>query len=801
MTRTERADIPEDQVLAGLRGECSLAEIAAVVGADREDVLAACRATLAERVPPANIDLRAAVTGPVEILRDNAGVPHVYAGTTADLYYGLGFAMAEDRLWQMDRLRRRALGRQAEILGEAYVKSDLTHLLVGIDKLAAAEVEPTDPATQGLLDAFVAGINRQIEVRGTRLPIEFALLDYEPAPFTVRDVIAILRGIWWSLNGRLESIVAVEVANLLPRDDWRTIFLTPEAQDETIVPADAPYPPPDLTLKAVQPVVAGAGDGIGSNNWAVAASRTGTGHAVLGSDPHQPFWLPSSWYEYAVHGPEDDAAGAGHPGVPGLWWGANGDLAWGITNNGTMTRDLYQETVDPANSNRYWEGDAWRPFAEEPIEIPVRDEATRQQTRRSTVRGPIMNDVLPSVNEVGDPPLSLRWVGHEHLDDVRAAVAIGRARSGEAFREALRDWAVAVFNFVYAERSGQVGYQCAGRIPVRGRAVRGYRDAKNRDDAWQGYVPFEAMPRQTNPERGVVSSANNRVVADNYPYPFYGTFAPGYRAMRIREQIEAAAPFDRHQVEALQSDVVALRARTLAARIAHRLDGRDDPDLALVVQALADWDGGYRLDAVQPAIYETFMARWQERVVREQLPDRFVPLLKGQTAVAARLLTKDDLGWFPNDAVCQAEIAAMAKLAIAQLRHQHGDDPSAWAWGRLHLAHLRHPLSNDANTELIDIGPLPAAGTGDTVCNTGLGKPPAFAADSGVEYRLVVDFAAPDRFLAVQNAGNSGQPGSPHYADQFEPWISGEYHTVHLTRTGVESDLESTTTLRPDGKA
>src|SRR5690242_3730530 len=217
-----------------------------------------------------------AVDGRVEILRDHAGVPHIYAGNTTDLYFGLGIAAAQDRLWQMDRLRRRALGRQAEILGDAYVASDIAHLTVGIDQIARREAEAMDEQTRSMVAAYVAGINRQIEVAGHKLPPEFHRLDYVPEPFRVSDIVAIARGIWWSLNGRIDRIVAAEAARLLPAS-FRGLYLTPEASEDRVLQT-----------------AAGTDDATGSNNWALHGSRTASGKPMLCGDPHQPFWVPSS---------------------------------------------------------------------------------------------------------------------------------------------------------------------------------------------------------------------------------------------------------------------------------------------------------------------------------------------------------------------------------------------------------------------------------------------------------------------------------------------------------------------------
>src|SRR3984893_11827043 len=269
-----------------------------------------------------------AVSGKVEIIRDEAGVPHIFASTSADLQFGLGFAMAEDRLWQMDRLRRRALAGQGEVMGRAYLAADIAHRTIGLPALAAREADAIDPVTSPLIDAFVAGINHGIAVLD--LPPEFGILDYKPEPFTRACVIAIARGLWWSLNGRIDRLAAAEAARFLP-PALRQDYLTPEGSENVILPS------PDFSAAHTEAALAaGTDDCTGSNNWALTPALTG-GAAILAGDPHQPFWVPSSWYEFALHGPEDDAAGCGHPGVPGLWWGSNGTMAFSITNNAAST--------------------------------------------------------------------------------------------------------------------------------------------------------------------------------------------------------------------------------------------------------------------------------------------------------------------------------------------------------------------------------------------------------------------------------------------------------------------------------
>jgi penicillin G amidase len=781
--------LDDQRIILALRGRIPVSEICREAGLSLEAFEAARDAYLRRLATLTDQSVTAAVSGRVEIKRDRAGVPHVYAGGTADLFFGLGIAMAQDRLWQMDRLRRRALGRQAEILGPSYVASDIAHLTVGIDQMAEADAAAMDGATRAIVAAFVAGINRHIELARSSLPIDFQILEYAPEPFTVRDIVAIGRGIWWSLNGRIDRIAAAECARFMPTEALRTLYLTPEASENIVLPwAGA------SSESAVGALAVGTDDATGSNNWALSPARTGTGYPILCGDPHQPFWVPSSWYEFALHGPEDDAAGAGHPGLPGMWWGSNGTTAWAITNNAASTRDLYREDVDPNDPRRYREGDRWQQFAERTVSISVRGEAARPLTIRSTARGPIINALIPKVQAEGDPPLSLRWVGAEHLDDVRAMIGVSRAKNWTAFRAALRDWAIAVFNFVYADRSGNIGYQMAGRIPVRGRITYGFRDAGNAEDQWRGYIPYDDMPHSLNPARGYVASANQRIVPLDYPQPIYGAYSQGHRGARIDEE------FAEHKVMPppaniqFQNDVKNMRAARMCPHILRHLAGSSEPEARLVVSALSGWDYRYDAASTAPTVFENFLAMWQRAVLAEHLPDRLLDLTAQQTGLAMSLLEGGSENYFANGVTSAA--VEVAKRAVAQVRSRLGDDPASWRWERVHTAHWRHPISNGATGPLFDAGPAPVNGGSHTIRNTG-GELPPNAASSGTEYRIVADLAAPDSFLAVQNIGNSGIPGSPHYADQFGPWLRGEYHVVHLRPEAVEAACVSRTVVEP----
>jgi penicillin amidase len=784
--------LSEQTILAALRGDEDVASLCRAARISVEQFRAERDAWIGQCLPPVEQRLAAGVQAPVTIRRDGAGVPHIRAETTADLFFGVGFAMAQDRLWQMDRYRRRGLGRLAEIIGPRELASDIAQRTIGTAEIAAREVELLDAGTRTILEAYVAGVNRAIESFGTRLPVEFAILDYPPEPWSVRDALASLRGFWWQRSARLQGVVAAQVARqFLPDDALYQAFVTSEFPEETIVPPGS-YMGAGRDLSPLREpgwLAAVDGDVSGSNNWAVAGERSGTGAAVLGSDPHVALELPCSRWECRIKGPEDDAAGAMWVGTPGFQFGRNRRIAWGVTNNFTALVDLYMEEVDPTDPDRYRERSEWRRFGERTVEIAVRGEVARRVTIRSTTRGPVVNHLVPAVGDAPvdgypDPPLSLRWVGLEHLDDVRTLIAVGRAQNWSEFRAALRGWAAPCYNWVYADVNGHVGYQMAARVPVRGRAVNGLRLATEPADQWQGYVPFDDLPRLDNPSRGWVASANNLPAGPEYPYPFYIGSTSGDRAWRIREVIEAAQPFDAAASKSLQQDTLGVRARQVVTMLLQRLGGMAGLDVQVFREQLAGWDFRYDLAATAPVVYETFWRLWRASISAARFPARLAGITLGSQGLAVQLLTDDRLSWFGEEK--QVVLERCVRQAVAEVRARYGADPVSWQWGRVHQASFAHPLANAASADRFNMGPRPTAGGAGCVRNTGLGGAEGIRVDSGSEYRLAVDLATAD-LEAVQVTGQSGQPGSPHYADQFGAWVEGRYHRLSLDWTGEEA--------------
>ncbi len=295
---------------------------------------------------------------------------------------------------------------------------------------------------------------------------------------------------------------------------------------------------------------------------------------------------------------------------------------------------------------------------------------------------------------------------------------------------------------------------------------------------WTGYIPFDELPRSFNPGRGYVASANQRIVSPDFAFPIYGAYSQGHRGVRLDQALGGDGRLGHAANVGVQNDVKNCRAERLAPRLCGLLKDSADADVRLFVGALAGWDYRYALESAAPTVFESFMARWTRRVLGRHLPPRLLDLTVQQTGLASSLLEGAVPDYFPGGTA--AEAAMVARETVAHLRERLGQAPAEWTWARVHLAHWKHPLSSPAVDSAFDIGPAPVDGGSHTLRNTG-GELPPHMASSGAEYRLVVDFTAPDRFLAVQNIGNSGVPGSPHYRDQFQAWIDGTYHEVRLT--------------------
>jgi penicillin amidase len=785
---------PRDILTRLGRGE-SIAAVRAAAGLSRAQFDSLWQEECRKRVQPANGSRRLpGLRGTARIGRDRWCIPHIQAENDADLFCGFGYATAQDRLFQLDFMRRKARGRLAEVLGPEAVESDLLYRTIELGALADREWTTLPEEVRSLLAAYTDGVNALLEESRDNLPIEFDLLDYRPEPWGAADSLAILGEFRWYLTGRFPVIVIPElVKRAVGEGPLYQTFLPGEVDDESILRAGE-YP---AGPKRPQSGSASAPDeGAGSNNWVLAGSRTTTGKPIVASDPHIPFAAVSIWQQVHLDGGSFRVAGVALAGVPAVMIGRNVDVAWGITNNICSQRDLYQEKTDPAHPGCFLHNGRWERAREREEVIVVRGAAPVHRIVRSSRNGPIVDAVLPEPAR-GTGPVALRWLGFESCGWLTALLGMNRAHSCAELREATRPWMVPTFNLVFAERAGHIGFHSAGRIPVRWVAERGYRPGWDPRHQWDGLIPFESMPHLEDPQRGFVVTANNRVAADDYPYPLSGVWAMGHRARRCRERIEAQPGMAWRDCQALQWDSWSGRSAAGVPPLLKALAGDPDERVQKASGLLKAWDYRSTPDSIPAALFSVFFSHWCLRVAGERFPPETAALVAGGAAgAAARLLEADPAGWFVRTGREQA-IREAFRAALDELTGRLGPDMNAWAWGRLHGLLQKHFLSGRGDLgQLLDRSGLPVGGDASTVCSN-----PADAdhrAAMGAGYRMVADLADPSCGLWEVEVGSvSGHPGSPHYDDQLQPWHEGRYHHVVLSGAPEAEERMAVLTLEP----
>jgi penicillin G amidase len=772
-------------ILPLLKGELNAEEVAARFGITRPEMEERQRLFLESKLPRIEGVVAVCNKGGARIRRDRWGVAHVEADRLEDGYFALGYAMGQDRLWQLDYLRRRVRGRLAELFGQSRLGSDRLMRTIGLGTAADKAVEQLTQEEAAVLQALADGINVAGEEARDHLPLEFELLEYEPESWQISDSIALWKWRWWMLTGRLDLIALEEACKRHLPEELRQAFMQVEAGEETIVPGAEPAG------------ATGHDVGEGSNNWVVGGSRTPGGRPILATDPHNAIDYPSQWYEAQLTVPGIDAIGAFYLGTPGIYLGHTRHTSWGVTNHTSSGRDLYLETLDEERE-MYLEAERWTPLEVERQEIQVRGEEAVHLEIRRTGRGPIVNDFVTSVAAEGDPPLSLRWAGSQPATGFASMLALMRSTSLDDVRDALRCWPFPNLNFVFADSSGRIGYHAVGTVPRRFPFWSGFRPAGASEHQWEGAWDFDELPQLIDPERDWVATANNPPWRGEGPYISLGNWSDGYRFRRIRERIEGQEKLDMAAVAAIQADVQHARGRELGGVLATAMRQSTAPEVRELADLMEAWDGSYGVRDIGPTLFEAFWNRWLTRVATVRFPAHLVNLATSRAGgVARRLLLGEAIPWFPATADVSSEIEEILRQVADWLHDELGGDTDRWRWGHLHQVRFPHPLGaqSPALEELLSPGPFPTSGGTGTVRAAGISTAEPFRMTAGSTYRMVVDMACPEHAWSTTTGGSSGHPGSHHYDDQVALWLEDRYHPLRME---VEAaDIEGTLELQP----
>jgi penicillin amidase len=755
--------------------------------------------------------------GPVEILVDRWGVPHIYAGCPADLFFAQGFNAARDRLWQLDLWRRHGLGLLAEALGPDYVARDRAARLFVYRGPMEQEWAAYGCDIKSVIEPFVAGINEYVgltERQPELLPAEFGALGYRPATWQPGDVLKIRsHGLYRNVSS--EVIRAIVLREFGPATEALRVLLEPEVGLDI---------PPGLDLSLVTPEILrdyelatvsrdlsrGAEHAVdGSNNWAVRGQRTATGRPILANDPHRALTVPSLRYLAHLTCPGLDVIGGGEPTLPGISIGHNERVAFGLTILPVDQEDLYVYETDPAGESRYRYRDGWEQMEIVTETIPVRGGETATITLKFTRHGPVVHEI-PAQRAA----FSVRaaWL-QPGMAPYAASIGLMQSADWPQFRAAARAWGAPGENLVYADVDDHIGWQPAALVPVRPNWTGLLPVPGDGRYEWDGFICAADLPVEVDPEQGWLATANQRNIepgqVDGVGIGFEWT--PPFRFQRIGEVLGANRQLTLADAVRLQNDYVSLVARRLREPL-----GRlrcEDPLAARGAALLSGWDGRLEASSAAAALFEVwFWSHLRPRLLAGSLAGQ-VPADKLERArelladhanlrrdARIDLALIDQAGCSPEAAgVLDGMLESSLASAMSQLIQWLGPDDASWQWGTLHRACLEHPLAHQDGAiadQLGKTGPQPRGGSLETVGSTPYGLN-GFAQTSGATMRLVLDVGDWDNSLAMNSPGQSGDPGSRHYADLYAAWARDQSIPLLYSRHRIEAATEHRILLWP----
>ena len=742
----------------------------------------------------------------IRIVTDPRGVPTIRAGSFDDALFGLGWAHARDRLWQMELQRRVGSGRLAEALGAKLLPTDRFLRTVGFRRAAEAALRALSPEARGRLSAYRSGVNAYLASSMAR-PIETTILRISVTPFDEADCLVWSKLMAWDLAGN--AVSELRRAHLIARvgPDRADQLLAPAPAVPTILrdeewqlpvaPAPAsPARPRSRTRRggsraawqaledafALSEGLNFGGEAVGSNNWVVAGSRTRSGKPLLANDPHLGLRTPSLWYLARLEAPGIAVEGATLPGLPGIIIGHNDRIAWGVTNLEPDVQDLFVERVDPKDPARYlWKGQSLA-FETRTEILHVRGGADVRLSVRTSVHGPIVTDVISGADRLR-APVSLRWTGLDADDRTgEAFLTLDEAKDWRSFLAAVSLLHAPAQNFVYADVDGHIGYTASGAIPLRPRSDGLLPTPGDGEDDWSGYIPFERLPRTLDPPRGYIVTANNRVVSDAYPWPIARDWPEPYRARRIEDRILATPRLTREDVRAIQLDRVSYQARELLPLL---LDTNPaDKESRAALARLRGWKGDFAPDSAPAAIYAAWYAALSA-MPEDELGEPAAAGVRSRFLIQALTSESpwcDDVRT-PRRETCADFKTATLSRAVVLLRTRLGADQRKWFWERLHRARFPH-AAFDGVPVLSRLFSLETGQGGDaSTVNVGAyRRDGTFRMTDGPSYREIIDLADLPASQYVHTTGPSGNPFSAGYRDFLPLWKAGRYFTIGKDR-------------------
>lgn len=774
-----------------------------------------------------------ALSHQVLINRDQYAIPYIQAESDRDAFFAMGFVQAQDRLWQMEILRRSATGQLSEIFGAESLDTDIWMRKLGLAESADnAWLSLSEEAKHALI-AYSDGVNYTLE-QSKKLPPEFVVFQHQPRPWTAKDslsiskLFALLLGVDYA-----QELQKTHAKSVLPTAHFNSLFGTSGAataegdsfttQPEKRVkrPIDSQNPLPEALLaihqKLQQQNIAGHKN-VGSNAWVVSGQFTASGVPILANDPHLGLQSPSYWYAVRLQGQKINAAGIALVGLPIVIFGQNQDISWGATNLPVDVQDIVQERVHTGNPELYWHAGQWHKFDVRDTEIQVAvpfpkflnpEYKPLKIKQLRSVNGPIISNTEAN----GSSVWSLAWTALEDNDtSFEAMLRLNYARNWQEFREALSLHVAPTLNFLYADRENNIGYQAAGRIPLKDDNANFDEHEKN----WQGYLPWSEMPMQYNPQQGFIVNANNNSFPDQDQQRVNGKWASPARAERIAQLLNSKlvqnAPIDVAFTQAMQGDMLDLNGVAFSQFVANQYYPKDPPKL---IVELKNWNGDIAADSPAPALYIVLLRHLKKAVLHDEFTqyyahtrqganfaDQIINELNVETLI---LLLQSHEFWCDNVLTeevetCQQTFVTAFQNSVDELTELASDNPDSWRWRQLLTRRYSHtPLSNSRALKTLFERESIGDGTPDTINVADYFKDESdgYIQFHGAGFRQIFELTPEQHHYLMNSTGQSGHPLSHHFDDMVEGMALNHLHTLHNSETQVQIILTPPASKKP----
>ncbi|MFH1701182.1 MAG: penicillin acylase family protein [Candidatus Zixiibacteriota bacterium] len=753
----------------------------------------------------------------IEIIRDSFGMPHIYAKNDNDAGFALGYCTAQDRLFQMEMIRRAVKGKLSEVIGPETVEVDRLFRLITSGKSIEEKFELLPNEVKNMMTAYADGVNHFINNPDANFPIEFSLIGFQPELWEPADELCVIYYMAWTLNFSFDIELTYEaVKNKVGQELADEIFIDYPKGAPTILPGQFNLTGANRFLKTIRAArdLTGMPFRGGSNNWVIAGKKSKTGMPILANDMHLGLGAPGIWYEAHLNTPNLNVSGVCLPGVPLIVAGANDNIAWGFTNVMADDADYYLEKINPANGSQCEYDNQWLEISGREDTIFIANDSPVVINIRHTGHGVIIDDIIEDTfwkHADTSYSIAMRWTLDDFNDEPTAFYHLNRAANIDDIEAAVKLYKCPGQNWVYADREGNIGYWAAVGIPIRdgfdgSRILRGW----NSKNDWAGYVETKNQPHIRNPEIGWIATANNKTVSDDYPYYISQSFAPPDRYVRIQNLLNSKEKLGIDDIKAMHADNYMIAGEKWTPQIIAAVAGKSLKEFETeALDNLNNWN--YRTDknSIGSSVFHAILQFIVENIFRERIGDDlyFYYLSHNNFGVHKALhslLDNPISKWFDNP---QTEIEEnrddVYRRSFSQgvefLKNNLGDDIEQWQWSHLHSLTFYNSVGRNIPIlkNWMNIGPFPVGGSSHTVNPALYSLLNPWEPLAGASHRHIFDLGNTKNSLRIIPCGISGNFMSHHYDDQVNLWLNVDYRSFQIDREDIVEGAAYKLTLVP----